>query len=1337
MVQLQGNTDSSLNENNTPYIIQKLTNMQGLSYNCVKDVEQDSLGNMWIATEYGLNKYNSYSISTYFKEDNRGLPNNLILKLLYTSKNKLIVGTFNGMAIYDEKTDRFKPIKSQTNNFPNVNALIECTDGNVLVGSNSGLFLLEPNSESLTKISTLHNQRILDFASISKHHIWLASSDGIYVITPQGEIISHFNTERSPTLSSNIITALHKDRKGTIWVGSENKGLQRYNPKNNAFTDVKLLDTDLVEAKVVRDITEDTDGNIWVAGELGVFILDPEGNRKINVRHFLEESVHHLNDNATYCLYQSKENIMWVGTYFGGVNYTKLGSTQGFYNIYPGYRENNLRGKAVSALFQNKKGLLWIATEDGGVCKMNIKTKEIMAYYDQEHAGLSSNNIHAISEDKYGRIWLGHFMTGIDIYQPQSNSFYHLPLKENIKSGIQDNCVSSIIRDSKDQMWIGARGAVYRFNYATDKLEPFMPQVFKEKFVYHIFEDSHANIWFCIRYGGVIKYNMKTHEINYLDVSGGLPSNKIISGIETKDGHLWFGTADDGLISYNNNSHRIEVYTMDNGLPSNTVYGILEANDSSLWISTNNGLAQFNPQKLKFRTYGLNYDLAQLQFNYNSYFKDNQGTLYFGTINGLTYFSPEDIKPNLTSSKVFFNDFKLSNISVNIEEGGLLKQHINLSEEITLDYNHKAFTIDFGAINYHSAGDNAFFVKLDGFEKEWSSIGGKTSMSYTNLPSGNYIFMLKAKNNDGIESQNIKTLRIHIRPPFYLSIGAFFLYVLILFSIIIFYLRNQEEKVKNRSILQNEKLEKQRIKELNQQRLNFYTFISHEFKTPLSVINACTDQLKDFLKENEVTNKQIERIQRNSTRLNFLLNQLMDFRKIETKHAKLELRNGDIVVFMNDLFSAFTPLFDSYMINFKFVKNKEAYNYWFDADKIEKIMANLVSNAIRNTPKNGKVVCQLSIFDQTEEKHPRVEIMISNTGKAISKEVAENMFVPFFTKPGISGNGTGIGLTYIKSLIEYLHGRITCLQTDIPTFLIELPLHYHNLPNTELQTEIQRKVTPQTIDEVTTELKNTSNITSEKKNGVLPKLLIVEDTLDLAETLKEHYQNKFQVILAKNGEEALKRIDDEEPDIIISDVMMPKMDGIEFCKRIKKDPKTSHIALILLTAKNLQEDRMEGLAAGAEAYITKPFELKELDLRVHNFIEMRLGLSEKIIKDKYLDLGDSRFQDNDKKFITEVTQYITSHLDDESLNADKLSTELGMSKTLVYLKFKKLLNMTGTDFILKLRLEKAQDLILASSCSISEIAYSVGFSDPKYFSKVFKKNFQSTPSQYRNAVKKK
>jgi signal transduction histidine kinase/CheY-like chemotaxis protein len=861
-------------------------------------------------------------------------------------------------------------------------------------------------------------------------------------------------------------------------------------------------------------------------------------------------------------------------------------------------------------------------------------------------------------------------------------------------------------------------------------------------------EDPEGRIWISTRSNGIISYDPAKDTLRYY-VNGtssarGLSSNQIIASMVDTRGYIWFGTMEGGANIYNPQKDSFEVLTSVHGLPNNTVYGILEDDNQFIWLSSNSGITRYDPGTGDMKNYSLEDGLSQMQFNYGSYFKDEEhGTLYFGSIGGLTYFDPEHIRGNQVPPSVIFTDFKLFNNSVRIGEKGLLSNHINYSDHIQLKYKQNVFSVDFVAINYASPGNNRFYYYLEGFESDWNDAGNRTSVTYTNLSPGAYTFHVRAKNNDGVESPGARSLQIRVLRPWWFSTLAMIIYGILMVTVILVSRRAIIIREKERSALSIEKMEKEKMRQMNQQRINFFTFISHEFKSPLSIIVASIEELSKTTNFNEEISKYFDRVRKSAKRLSFLIGQLMDFRKIETKHAQLALQKGDVIQFLRDTCLAFAPIFTRQEIMFRFSCNRESFVCWFDADKLEKIVTNLISNAIKYTPVDGTITCTTDILEPAAQENgsEMLEICISDTGKGMDAVELEWAFDPFHmdSEREARHSGTGVGLTLVKSLVEYLGGEIQASSDPGKgtSFKVTMPTDLSRASNIRLDNTRIHESREIDLDHISYQADIQQPAEKDEHDHGHYYIMIVEDKLELAEVLINHFSKHYRVSYAKNGLEAMKLVKQDEPDLIITDIVMPGMGGLELCKKIKSAEDTSHIAVILLTGKVSPEDRMEGLKAGAEAYISKPFDFNELDLHVKHFLEIRDNLRKKLIVEHTLDLKDVNIHDRDKAFIENVTRIIKENIGNECFSVEDMAGQLGMSRTLVYLKHKKLLNMSTKEYLQLIRFQKAIELMKATDENISQIAYTVGFSDPNYFSRAFKKIYKVSPTEYKENLLKK
>ena len=709
--------------------------------------------------------------------------------------------------------------------------------------------------------------------------------------------------------------------------------------------------------------------------------------------------------------------------------------------------------------------------------------------------------------------------------------------------------------------------------------------------------------------------------------------------------------------------------------------------------------------------------------------------MYFGTINGLTYFHPDSLDFNETPPSVFFTDLKLFNEPVPINEKSILSSHIDETNEIVLKYRQKVITFEFVALNYFTPGNNYYSYYLEGFEETWNKPDNKRSATYTNLSPGTYHFHLKAANNNGVWTENARSVKIIISPPFWLSNWAFILYTAFLAFLVFLYAKYVQYRSREKMAFNLERMEKEKIKDINQHKLNFFTYISHEFKTPLTLILASVEK---FLSENVYKVKSSEElllIKRNAGRLHHLINQLMDFRRIESDHETIHLKKGDIILFLKDTFSAFIPLFAKKHIHYHVNSNFENFFSYFDADKIEKILTNLISNAIKNTQEFGEIRMNVDIVNQNyKEASKKLVIDLYDSGTGIMENETKKVLLPFYQTNNENVKGSGIGLALVNSLINYLKGEMKIHSNGEKGTAVEivLPLFDHEDMSDKNYKSIEGNKSLLIDQDLFYEEELNDPSVSEKQRDGDFEIMLVEDNKELLNFLAKHFSRKYKIYTATDGKQALEKIQRSTPDIIISDVIMSKIDGITLCSKIKSNINTSHIPFILLTAKSNIVNKIEALDVGADAYLPKPFNLKEIELVVKNMIESRNNLRKHFIKFGNIQHEQIPVNNKDQEFLNHLTAIVHEHLDDPDFNITYFTKEAGISRTLLHLKLKKLVNLSTSEFVKTIRLQKAAQL-LREGQSISQAAYAVGFNDPNYFSRSFKEKYKVTPSDYKQS----
>lgn len=1324
-------------------VFRKITTDKGLSHNTVYSIAQDQQGFMWFGTREGLNRFDSdQNITFYHTGDSTDISSNQITSLSVDFFDNLYVGTYVGLDRYNRDKSTFSQVLFDGNALGTVFKTIMGSDSSLYIGSNNGLFVQKNGDAKLIKL--IDAVSIIDILEYKKGIFLVTSLQHIWLINSYGEIIKEFNAVDNDGVAIDLafnINCTLRDNFGRLWMGTRRNGFFLYDESSERFSPViSKYTSNPLETNVIRALAEDGHGNIWVGTESGLFIYNPDSKTFKHYTQSFDGKANSLSDKAIYSIYRGQNNIMWLGTYFGGVNYV-LPRENGFRMIRADGGKKGLSGKAVSNITEDKDGNLWIGTEDGGVTIWDMKTNSFQYLQNKPQSNsLNVDNVHVLYRDPKDNMWIGTFLGGSNRYNWKTHHFDVVPAQVPSGPSLLNNMVYAIEGDQENNIWIGTQAGLSIYDPTKDLIKPYLPNVFWNKFIYDIKEDNKGKgYWICVNNSDTLFYlaNDKTTVKKYepwKDQTNLGEVHGVIWAYEDSQSKMWFGTINGGLLTYDEKSDTFKSYTVADGLPNNYVYAILEDNHQNLWMSTNKGLSRFNKKDEQFKNYNISHGLPNNQFNFKSAYKDKNGVMYFGTINGLCYFHPDSLEINNHESKVYFSDLKLFNKSVPIKANGLLSSVINTTKEIVLDYSQNEITIEYAAINYFSAGENSYSYMLEGFDKDWNYVGNEKTATYTNLSPGEYVFKVRAANNDGLWSNEGKQIVLIVKPPFWMTGWAFALYLFALGGVFAIYRAFQNKRNQERMSVQIERLEKEKIREVNEHKINFFTYISHEFKTPLTLIIASIDKFLNESPENSAHGEDYKRIKRNAKRLHFLIEQLMEFRKIDSDHAKIDYSQGDIILFLEDTFNAFTPLFLAKGIQPKFTTNKKSFFAYFDSDKFEKIVTNLLSNAVKHTSEDGSIEMEIDVSDNSDKKNNYVEIILSDTGSGIDPAALDKIFYPFYyTKNSKSLTySTGIGLALVKSLIELLNGTIK-VESNLHrgTFItVKIPL-VHKPSDTNIKHVYGNK-------NVDLDREGDINISSiddpEIVTGSGPnkhEILVVEDSPEILNLLVEHFSQTYRVVSAPNGKEALEKINNNVPDVIISDIMMPEIDGLELCKEVKENISTSHVPVVLLTAKTTADSRLEGLDVGADIYINKPFNLLELDVRIRNLLDSRDKLRKHFLKFANVSNMEIPISNRDQDLLQKLTSIVESHLEDSDFNISTFTHEAGVSRTLLHLKLKKLVNLSASEFVRTIRLQKAAHMLKVSDLTISEIAYKVGYADPNYFTRSFREKYNTSPSDYK------
>lgn len=1321
-----------------------LTVENGLSQNSVISIAQDSAGFVWLGTRQGLNRYDGHYFKIYksAQKNSSSISSGEVTSLLTDAKGTLWVGTSSGLNRYNEQKDAFSRIKELGNS--SIEVLYQDDTNNIWIGTLNGLKLLLNKEKNLFK-PFLFSPNVKDpinsiYALFKDKHenLWIGTGNGLIVLTNKNGKYQYKKINTSTSLPSSYITSITSDFKGNIWLGTAN-GLCRFDYSSHTF---KVFQHDNKNPKSVihndiREINIDNKGLLWIGTQDGLSILNPQNDTFSNYQHDPEINST-ISHNSIHSIFTDRNRTTWIGTYFGGVNIIYPISTR--FKIYRNSKfVPSISGNVLSSVLEDKEHNLWIGTEGGGLNYFNRKTHTFKSYKTNpaDSFSISSNLVKIMRKEgpESDNLIIGTHRGGINIFTPSTGKFRHI---KNIKDSLGTVGTAEIIAlqvDKKGTIWIGTASGLTILkkkdgNYPDRTSRSILNRYMHNKGISSIFEDSQENIWIGT-YAGLYRYKPKTTEFTLFrkneTSSNALQSDYINCITENRAKEILIGTYFGGLSIYSPKTNTFKTYREKNGLINDNVLGIIEDENRNLWISTANGLSELHPGSGRFRSYTKSDGLAGNEFNARSYFVDSKGEIFLGGINGLTSFYPKDIQLNNFIAPFVFTGLKLFNQQVDINgQDGLLAEQLNEGKTLTFNHEQNQFTIEFALLNYIKPDKNKYAYKLEGFDRDWTYTS-TPSATYTNLPAGKYQFIVKGVNNDGIPGERTASIKIHIHPAIWASWWAYLLYTLLFVAALFLIIRY----LFIRALLK-------RTEDVQKMKLQFFTNVSHEIRTPLTLILGPLESLLKNTKNLPEINKQVVPIKQNADRLMRLVTELMDFRKTETGNLKLHVEKQDIIRFTQDIFDSFEHLAKTREIEYSFKYDGQPIEIWFDKEQMEKVFFNLLSNAFKFTNNNGKIGVLI------EEAKKDVRILISDNGIGIPEESQDKLFVDFFQvdTPNFVHIGSGIGLALSKSIVSAHTG----------TILIE------SIPESETTSRntcftVLLKKDNSWLDKLEQKPLDLSQYTSSVFSqpvpvpNVLPQeitfskkrtetILLVEDNHEIRQMLNNSIGLVYQILEAENGQMGLEIATEHLPDLVISDVVMPVMNGLELCKQLKTDERTSHIPVLLLTARASYPQQVDGLETGADVYVTKPFGIELLMLNIRNLLQSRENIRKKFSEQPNLKPGETTVNAIDHAFMLKVIQFIEQRMANQDFGVPELAKEVGMSQPILYKKIRAITDLSVNDFIKSIRLKKAAILLEERVHNISEISFLIGFNDPKYFSREFKKQYGYTPRVYLNNSEK-
>jgi signal transduction histidine kinase/ligand-binding sensor domain-containing protein/DNA-binding response OmpR family regulator len=1344
------------------------TPYHGLSNTSFNAVFQDKDGFLWFATQNGLNKFDGHNFAVYQHNplDTNSLDNSAVLSVFQDSKGVLWVGTEYGLHIYNQKTDNFSRIPLLFNNAPafiQITAILEDKNDNLWLITSLGLVKFGVHTHTTTffnkdQIQNVNVDRYLMNAAIfdEKGGLWIASDkNGLFYFDPRTNKFTNYRYDQGlNSVCDNSILSLGKDSVGNIIIGTVKGGISIYNTKKQSFTTIYPSNKPgNIFNGGVYSIINDKKGTVWVGTERnGLKILNCKTNTLIDANSGIH--INNVEDTKIHC-FPDREGNLWLTIDYAGI-YIKKGKTKPFFNLAKNIKNGrNISYNIVKSILYDKLGNLWVGTDGGGLNCLPENSSIVKKYtYNPETKGsLPDNAVISLFEDEKQNLWVGTYLGGLALYNRKTGNFSTY-LIDPLRKGRDFNFVTSIISDKANNLWISTNGGgLQHFNTKTKVFTRIQSVTINNNnielpaFLTTLLLDDENTLWIG-SYNGLFCWNANRNTYESFTTGNGRLVSEGINTIHEEKKAIWFGTAG-GLQSIDKKTHEITRYSLIDGLPNNSVFGIVNDNKGNLWFSTLNGLSKFNPHTKIFRNYYTYDGLPGNEFRPASCFKASNGFLYFGSTLGVVYFNPDSIHEISTFPTLVLTKFKIYNTTVPIGKTSdnriILSQSINETKHITLNFSDKNFTVEFAAIEYNAPEKIKYGYMLEGFDQKWNySDYNQRYATYSNLSPGNYTFKVKTTNSDGLWNEQGKTIIIQINPPFWRMWWAYFIYVCIALAIFITTRKLVLFRIAMRNKLEIEQMEREKLEELNQSKMQFFSNVSHEFRTPLTLILGPVERLL-YSKADGAVKKQLEFVHRNALRMLRLVNLLLDLQKVEKNEMRLNAQLGDIVGFTKEIAYTFTELAHNKKISLTFTSGIEKLDAWFDSDKLDKVLFNILSNAVKFTSKGGAINVTLSVNKNETNQFPLKEyilISVSDTGKGMKEEHLTRIFERFYQVERHDSDeiqlGTGIGLHLSKYLVELHKGEInvTSKVGEGTRFDILLPLGSEHLDASQKYTDTTEPLIEKIAaladlePEEDSLIENTPVSNVDKKATRQYRILIVEDDYDVRTYIKSELSEFYDIIEAHDGMEGWTMAKEKMPELIISDVMMPKMDGIQLCKKIKTDLNTSHIPVILLTARTSIENRIEGLETGADSYIPKPFHPQHLKIRIEKLIELRQSLINKFSKSVSFEAREMTLTSADERFMDKAINLVKENISNPDLNIEEMSTELGMSRVHLYRKLKALTNQTPSEFVRTIRLKQSAYLLSQHKLNISEVAYAVGFSSHQYFTNCFQNYFNMSPTEY-------
>lgn len=1336
----------------------------------VQSVYQDRDGFIWISTRNGLFQYDGYSITAY--KSNLYHPDLLTSNNIYCvaedSLRRLWIGTYNGLNVLDKRTGRIHKIENPEIAGIGISKILVTHDQRILFGTEVGLYEYMKEENRFLLFDGNNTDGV--FPRVAIKSLFEDDRGDVWIGTWGGGLYRYERKSgkywKYPKMNSgNSAHVVFQDSYKNIWVGTWGAGLQllhnAYDPEKTTWTTFTHNEKQAgsISDNLIYAISEDTNTqSLWVGTRSGLSILPLQEvqTTACEFRNYYPGAPENsITSSEVASLLRDRQGIMWAGMIGGGVDMANTRKAKFNLDRLPEV-QRMLKSNSVRSILMDDEGLLWLGISTYGFGVKDLRTGDFIHHSQitdfMQYSGISTT-MSIIQSSSTGHIWIGVYDGGA--YEVDK----HAPIGKRVKHHTSSNapwicnsCIYHICEDSKQNLWFATKGGVSM--RAADGTPVRIDSLkvgnvpLSDMVAMYLAEGSGGEMWMASSTHGVVRIqgsgtSLENYTLSgYSVVNGKLNSSYADCIYKDSEGRIWAGTGGSGLNLYDAAEDRfLPVHKLWN-LPGDAVMSIQSDKKGNLWLGTNAGLLQLTVprdlQNVTYRLYTTSDGLQDNIFNRGASFVTSDGEMFFGGHRGYNSFYPDKQKEQVFSSPVVITDIKVFNQSwtsfSDEERTEISSLSPRFTDEIILNYKRNNFSIEFSALEYANPERNQYAYRLDGFDTDWQyTDAAKRFAYYNNLKAGTYTFYVKASNSNGIWGEDIQTVKVVILPPPWKTWWAYTLYILILLGIAWYIFRIIRNRIRLRNALHLREMEQAKAEEINHAKLQFFTNITHELLTPLTIISASVDELKQTA---PAYKEQYNVMTHNINRLIRLLQQILEFRKAETGNLKLKVSQGDLAQFVRRSLDGFRPLMKKKDIHFTIQSDADRCLAFFDPDKLDKILYNLLSNASKYNKAGGKVSIEL----KRDEANEVVYIVVKDNGPGISKESQKNLFKRFYEGDYRKFNtiGTGIGLSLVRDLVSLHHGSISVEseEGEGTAFNVQIPIARSAYSEEEID-DAGILPTSDVADASQGDVVFTNNpslpepdkesVAEEKKYA----LLLVEDNEDLLGLMVKLLGAEYIIHTATNGKEALGVLEEEDIDLIVSDVMMPVMDGIELCRNIKANFDTSHIPLILLTAKKQEEDRVEAYESGADAFITKPFNLSVLHARISNLLKSRERVMKDFKKQLVFEAKELNYTSMDEDFLQRAIDCVNRHLDDPEFDQTRFLEEMHTTKSTFFRKLKSLTGLTYVSFIRNIRMKAACRIMEEKKyIRISELAYAVGYNDPRYFSSTFKKEIGMQPSEY-------